>query len=303
MSTGPEIDLGEEFSVDEKEILARAQAKLDARRRENGAAAVFLPPPAHCLRPPPIGAPGDLAAPLQRAIAGAVRQHAANVNDPTARARRERLEAMHRDRQRRELFGLADDRGVPAHPAIRAVVAADRPPLVEAFGVVEDALAWRQEQRRPGYAPPPLTLVLAGPPGCGKTTTLARIVARWPTSARYTLAREVATIPENAWEGNKLEWRALASIPLLAIDEAGLEESDRAGARLGALLAERIDGPRVTLIATNLGAEAFSVRYMNGRLHSRLSVEQGRRGCPWWRDLEPVDYRDPEAVAALEGAL
>lgn len=300
MTIEHETDLGR-AETEEEELVRLNQRLLERRREINPHAAQFLPPPmAQGAGPLPFGAPGDLAVPLQSAIAGAQRQYAAAQNNPLVIERRERLAAMERARVMRELHALADDRGVPAHPAIRRVVVAERAPTVEAMEIVEEALRWQQAQRRAGERPPPVTVVLTGPPGCGKTTTLSRYVARWPTTGRYVLAREIAVLPENDWGENKAERRRLATVPMLGIDEAGLEESDRAGARLGALMAERLDGPRVTIIATNLGADEFYGRYMNDRLRSRLDVEQGKRGCAWWRDLSAVDYRDPETVGALE---
>lgn len=79
-------------------------------------------------------------------------------------------------------------------------------------------------------------------------------------------------------------------------DEVVLEESDRAGPRVEALLAQRADAGRVTLVATNLDAEAFAARYLTERLRSRLSIEQGRRGQPWWCEVGGVDLRDPGAL-------
>lgn len=299
MTTEHDINLGAP-ETEEEELVRLNQRLLERRREINPHAAQYLPPPSTAPQLSAFGAPGDLAAPLQSVMRGAVRQYEAAQSNPLVIERRERLKAMERARVVRELHALADDRGVPAHPAIRRVVTAENAPIVEAMEIVEEALRWQQAQRRAGERPPPVTIVLTGPPGCGKTTTLSRHVARWPTPARYVLAREIAVLPENDWGDNKLERRRLASVSLLGIDEAGLEESDRAGARLGALLAERRDGPHVTLIATNLGADEFFGRYVNARLISRLDVEQGRRGCAWWRDLTPVDYRDPETAAALE---
>lgn len=192
----------------------------------------------------------------------------------------------------------AEERGVPLHPDVQAVLLLDRPYRTPALQAVHSAIEWRRRTHQPPLRPRPVTLVLAGVPGSGKTSTLAWIVSRWTGSALYTQAIEVAILPETSRDEDRRARARFASVDLLAIDEAGLEESERAGQRLAALLCARHDAAKFTIIATNLASGDFAERYLSPRVKSRVSVEQSQRGCPWWRDLEPVDYRK---LGALSG--
>lgn len=257
--------------------VAAAQARCEANRAQ-------LAPPA---------APRDLSSLLARVRA----LHGADAEG--IRATQERLRAQEALRMKRELLDRADARGVPRHPGVRAAIIDEGVwVLTEARAALEDGLAWRARERRARIGDPPLTLVLSGPPGVGKSTVLARAVARWPRTALYVLARHVATLPENDWSDNVAARRRLAAVDLLAVDEAGLEESERAGPRVEALLAQRADNALVTLVATNLDADAFAARYLTDRLRSRLSIEQGRRGMLWWCEVGGADLRDPGALEA-----
>ena len=133
-------------------------------------------------------------------------------------------------------------------------------------------------------------VVLAGPPGVGKSTAVARLVTRWSRRARFVRAREVAALA--SWE--TAPRALLGAVQLLAVDEAGLEEGDRAGARIAGLLCERTDCAAcpgaVTVVVTNLDAQAFTARYVDDRLASRLAA-QVARGCDWWVELGGEDLR------------
>lgn len=232
-------------------------------------------------------APGDRAAALGSALDRVVPMLRANADGGDVEARRAEVARLELARFVRELSVRADARGVPQHPGLRAVVLAthvERPS--PALLVLERALRWRAETRSPGAAPHPLTVVLAGAPGVGKSSAAARLVARWTRPARFTRAREVAALA--SWES--VERNRLGSAPLLAIDEAGLEEGDRAGARIGGLLCERADQPLVTVVVTNLDGEAFRARYVDDRLASRLASQEAL-GCGWWEEIGGDDFR------------
>jgi hypothetical protein len=104
----------------------------------------------------------------------------------------------------------------------------------------------------------------------------------------------VAVLSESGWETTRQERQELASLDLLAIDEAGLEMCEQGPPRIAAMLLQRHDRALVTLIATNLSGERFYERYLDSRLCSRLTG-QARGGLPWWRDLSPVDLRTADS--------
>lgn len=268
-----------------------APAALDAAQVDTA-----TPPPADAPRRPhfvsqPYAAPGDQAAALGAVLDRVVPMARAALAHPDVEARRAELLALEAARTRRELSLRADDRGVPRHPELRAVVLA---PVVErptmALVALERAVEWRAATRGAGAPPQPLVMVLAGPPGVGKSTAAARLVTRWSRRARFVRAREVAALA--SWETGP---RALlGAVQLLAVDEAGLEEGDRAGARIAGLLCERTDCAAcpgaVTVVVTNLDAAAFRARYVDDRLASRLDAQE-RRGCDWWVELGGEDLR------------
>lgn len=238
-------------------------------------------------RPLPFAAPGSHAQALGAAMDRALALAPSALGTGDVEARRAELARMEALRVLRELSLRADARNVPAHPALRAVALA---PQVErpttALIAIERALSWRASTRRPGTAPHPLTVVLSGPPGVGKSTAAARVVTRWSRPARFVRAREVAALA--SWES--VERNRLGSVPLLAVDEAGLEEGDRAGARIAGLLCERADQPFVTIVVTNLDAAAFRARYVDDRLASRLASQEAL-GCGWWEEIGGDDLR------------
>lgn len=245
--------------------------------------------------PAPYPAPGDHAAALGAVLDRVVPLARTALAAPDVENRRAELAALEAARIRRELGLRADDRGVPRHPELRAVALAERverPTM--ALVAIERALAWRAATRQHGALPQPLVVVLAGPPGVGKSTAVARLVTRWSRRARFVRAREVAALA--SWETGP---RALlGAVQLLAVDEAGLEEGDRAGARIAGLLCERTDCATcpgaVTVVVTNLDAAAFRARYVDDRLASRLDAQE-RRGCEWWVELGGDDLRQEGA--------
>jgi hypothetical protein len=230
---------------------------------------------------------------------------------PEYQARLAQTRAWEAEQRRLALLAACTARGVPGHPDVRAVVLDEAPRPTAALQALDAALAWRAANRRPGVGAPPVTLVLAGPPGNGKTTAGARLVARWPGTARRVLARAVGSLADNDWSENREAREVLARVGCLFVDEAGLEESARAGARVAVLLAERHDNAAVTVVATNLDAADFTARYLSegaaasDRLISRLSREQNRDGAagglPWWWELPAADLRDPAVLAQFTG--
>lgn len=279
----------------EARAIREAQERLERARAEAPSRAAG-PPPVIPSAPRPVLAPvGALGASIARAAARY--RVALDQRSPEWEQERARLAAMEHARRARDLRRAAAARGVPEHPGILSVILAERPLPTGAWRAVEDAFAWRQRQTRPGFPSPPVTLVLAGKPGRGKSATLARMVAT-SRSAFFCTARDIATLPESGWSEHTATRRHFISVRLLAIDEAGLEEAARAGARMEAILSERINNGLATLISTNMSFEDFSARYMNDRLLSRLGSEQSERGQPWWADCMGDDLRDPQALAS-----
>lgn len=284
----------------EEDLLLAAQAKLLAARAEAPSRPAGPPPVVPSAPRPLIPLAGTLGDEVAKATSRF--RVALTARGPEFEAERQRLTAMEAARRARELRRAAADRGVPQHPRLLAVALAEQPLPTEAVRIVEEALAWRHRETAPGLPPPPLTLVLAGLPGVGKSTVLARTVTRWSRPAFFVTARDVANLPENDWSENAITRNRLFAVDLLAVDEAGQEDSRRAGARMEALLSERVNRARVTLVSTNLGEAEFTARYLTDRLRSRLVVEQGRRAQPWWMDVDGEDLRDPAALGDLGGS-
>lgn len=183
-------------------------------------------------------------------------------------------EARWQARARKLLDERAERRGVPESPRIRRWI---YPETVEgdAFARVDGALA-----QRGGPKGGELAMVLLGASGCGKSSALARGVARHDWRAIYILApfaadalsgrprcfsreRDLSEIAE-----------ALYQADLVAIDELGTEPED-AAQLLENLASARTDAGHATLFAGNLTTEAFVARYRDGRFHARLRASWG----------------------------
>ena len=97
-----------------------------------------------------------------------------------------------------------------------------------------------------------------------------------------------------------MAWDRWASVDRLAVDELGLEETRAAGARINALLCERFDNGRATIVATNLDETAVLDAIFDARLFSRVLGEQGRGGegggLPFFVSLPVKDLRCPGAL-------
>jgi DNA replication protein DnaC len=111
-------------------------------------------------------------------------------------------------------------------------------------------------------------LALAGPRGRGKTTALACAVAEY--GGLYIEAHELVRVGtfDDVWD-------EAARAPVLVIDELGAEfMNDAYRASLYELLNTRYSNNRKTIIATNLDAQAFRMRYCpdaNDRLAERIA--------------------------------
>lgn len=190
----------------------------------------------------------------------------------------------------------AAERGCPQHR--KTLDAARGPRETEALRVVLKALTWSKARSLP-HRRQPFIVVLFGEPGVGKSVALSYAVTHFPGSARFTTAQAVASIPDSDWS-EFVEARAqLARVPLLAIDEAGMESAARAGSRVALLLHQRYDLGLFTFVATNLEVDDFVARYFafpakeggTEKIISRLRDEQGSAGLdPFWA-LAPGDLR------------
>jgi DNA replication protein DnaC len=118
-------------------------------------------------------------------------------------------------------------------------------------------------------------MVIAGNPGCGKTTAACWwlmefiIAPLTPRKApRFTTAPAIARM--NKFDGRQMG--DLIHAPRLVIDDLGVEYSDERGAFLS-LLDEIVDAryaaERPTLVTTNLADEDFAKRY-DGRIYDRI---------------------------------
>lgn len=277
----------------EAAAIRAAQERLERARLEAATRPVGPPPVPPSTTRPALTPAGNLGPAIGQAVSSY--RAALDRRSPEWEAERARLARIDRERRLRELRRVATQRGIPDHPGIMAVIVAERPLPTAAWSAVVEAFAWRQRATRPGFGAPPLTLVLAGGPGVGKSAALARAVAT-ARAGLYVSARDVATLPESGWSEHAAARQALVTARVLAIDEAGMEEASRAGARMEAILAERVNRALATLVSTNLGLEEFVARYMTPRLSSRLSEEQGGRGQTWWVDCDGMDLRSPAAL-------
>lgn len=271
-------DLADAPEATPEEIAAEHQARVDAR---------WSPRPS-------IPAPGQLGASLGVALA-AVRAHVASPEHAEAvaldRARQERI-------ARRAVQTLARDRGLPHAEALRAIATDPDPAMTPALEAVHEIARWRRG-RRVGCV-----RLLAGPPGTGKSCAAAWACLwdepRLPreVSALFVAAAEMGRVPRNAYSEHIALWQRWTEVPLLVVDDLGLEgEGAREGMAL--LLLERFQGARVTICTANLTDRAFGARYLTGeigpRLADRLVREQGHlghpSGLPWYVGVEGESLR------------
>ena len=261
------------------------------------------PPPVRWIPPPrdPIGKPGDLAGDLFSAL-DRLKLRALDPEHQAAVAReleRNRLAAA------RTLRSLARERDLPDDEDLRAVAFDDDAVETPALAAFRAALAWRGGRRRG------CVRVVGGPPGVGKTAALAHTTLRFEGAALFVPAAEIGATPRNGWSEHAAKWSRWLAMPLLAVDDLGTEAGDPE--HIAALLTQRYDGGRVTLVTTNLTAGALAARYFTAqhreRLADRLSRAQGHAGepsgLPWYVTTTGESLRSPAArreLAARAGA-
>ncbi len=191
---------------------------------------------------------------------------------------------------------LAAARGCPQHRT--TLDAAREPRDTLALRIVRRALAWSRERSLP-HRRQPFIVVLFGEPGVGKSVALTHAVAQSRGSARFATAHAVASIPDSDWSDFVDAREQLARVPLLAVDEAGMENAARAGTRVALLLHERYDKGLLTFVATNLEVDDFVARYFafpakeggTEKIISRLRDEQGSMGLESFWTLPKGDLR------------
>ena len=234
-----------------------------------------------------------------------------------AAARPEREEELRQrlalaDRRRRTaLRTTANLLGVPEDEDLRAVALDDSAPETPALVAVRRALAWRGTSRRG------LVCVVGGERGTGKSAALAHAVIRCESSALYVAATTVGATPRNGYSENAHAWERWLSVSVLALDDVGTEGGDPES--LAALLWQRYDAGRATLVSTNLAREVFGDRYLAGeigkRVADRLINAQGRAitgadgrrtgpgpgGLGWFTAVPGGSLRRVEARVALRG--
>ena len=115
-------------------------------------------------------------------------------------------------------------------------------------------------------------LVLAGNPGTGKSTAAAHYL--WvtadttktgpSTAQRWWTAHEVSRVSQYHQSGVESGLEKLMRIPVLVIDDLGVEYLDKNGffsSRFDEIMDSRYNNFRKTIITTNLNSEDFQKRY------------------------------------------
>ena len=251
-------------SDDDHEALAREHAARVEAARLHHAAEAQLP------------VPGALAASLDGLLAGL----RVAVVDPVHEARVQAERRAREARERRTLRALADARDIPADELLRAVALDPCPERTSALRLAGEVDVWRGRRRIGALR------VLSGVPGVGKSAALAWCCL-WdrPTEAREREALWVhasALAPRTGWSESAVLWERWQRVPLLALDDLGVETCDPAVVQ--GLLLTRWDAGLVTLASTNAGWPEWSARYLGGsagdRLRDRLRSAQGHDGAP-----------------------
>jgi hypothetical protein len=204
--------------------------------------------------------------------------------DPTIYARQAEAE---RAEYQALLRSRCDLRGVPAGVDVRRWVFANEP-RGEACEVLTSSTAQRGEPGRGRWA----LVVLLGGTGVGKTSALARFVARHPREALYDYAADAAQVlVDRAHRGPSERYELLREVDLLTLDELGTEAPNDTPELLR-LIARRCDAGKMTALAGNLSLEQFTARYLetDARFASRLGSPQGRLV-----HLDGADLRADEA--------
>jgi len=242
---------------------------------------------------------GDLLARVQLAAARPEREEELRARVALAERRR-----------RTALRTAANLLGVPEEEDLRAVALDDAAPETPAMRAVREALAWRGTQRRG------CVLVVGGERGAGKSAALAHAVIRCESSALFVPAVTIGATPRNGYSENAHAWDRWLSVSVLAVDDVGTEGGDPEA--LAALLWQRYDAGRATVVSTNLSRDDFAARYLRGeigaRVADRLIHAQGRAivgpdgrrvigpgGQAWFVAVPGGSLRRVEARLALRG--
>lgn len=199
------------------------------------------------------------------------------------------------------------DAGVPER-VVRTVVAG-----VEETDAIRAVRAW--------LPTPDGFLVLAGPPGTGKSTAAGLALAEVPPervvyessffpadatvidkprTIRFADAHELA----QASNFDSDLWAPLRRAHLLVIDDTGRELLDNTGRALGNLvnlLCRRHDDAKRTVCTTNLDAQSWVKRYCSrdgGRLLDRMREQERQHGRSAFCAVSGASLRGRRGVAA-----
>lgn len=209
-------------------------------------------------------------------------------NDPAFIAQ----QAEQRRKEHEEYLDLlrarCNKRRVPLAADIRRWVTAETLDGAAA-DAVKEALGRRGEGGRGRWA----IIVLLGNAGVGKTSALARAVARHPRDAMYVFARDAALAlvdrPRSFSSAKAAEELVdyMRAVDLLAVDELGTEPAALSPEILHLVAARCSDG-LCTILAGNVAAAQFTERYVqtDTRIASRLMSPHGTVV-----DLEGADLR------------
>lgn len=228
---------------------------------------------------PLLAEPGLLVPSIDAVSAAIAARLATPKNTAAVEENRASLAAM----TRRAVTSLAASRGLPPAEGLRSIATNPEPPSTPALEAVRAIATWRG-RRRAG-----VVRVLAGPPGTGKSCAAAwaclwdRPGTPREVSALYVGAAEIRRTPRNAFSEHLAMWKRWTEMPLLVIDDLGLE-GEAARDDIALLLLERYESARVTICTANLTDKLFGARYLTGetgpRLADRMVREQGHRGLP-----------------------
>lgn len=119
----------------------------------------------------------------------------------------------------------------------------------------------------------PITLILVGQNGCGKSCAAAYACANFPGTTHWITAADLIRVYGDYGPDAERARRRLRRCELLVIDDVATEMDP---SKMCAALIEALDHrkQRRTLITTNLGPEAWAQRFQDPRLHSRLKTAE-----------------------------
>lgn len=159
--------------------------------------------------------------------------------------------------------------------AVKAACIPERVAKMLGSTVETDAVA----KVREFMSSPRTLLVLAGGTGCGKTVAACVGLDSWVLVEGGTLrragrfAKAIDLVRAGTFDGEF--WDELTDASVLVIDDLGTEPLDEKGwalANLAALIDQRYDACRKTILTTNLDVSRFKARYCNdgGRFADRI---------------------------------